>query len=277
MAEKNPERLKILEKIEEFERAGKFNEDIEQDAPGRQLMPEEIDYCRYGFFSHWKAKRAIGLARKMVKGLQKANQFFLKDVRGIENLKDLKTGAIMTSNHFSPLESFAIHLGYEAACGKNKRFYRVISEANYTSYNGIFKILMQNADTLPLSSNKETLHKFLVSIDRILKDGNVVLVYPEQSMWWNYRKPRPLREGAFRFAIKSNVPVIPAFITMEDTEFTDNDGFPVQAYTVHFGKLIYPDPAKSKNENIAFMIEENSKIWKQIYEDFYKKPLTYLK
>lgn len=275
MAEKNPERLKILEKINEYEKTGRFNDDVEQDAPGHELKPQNIDYCRYGFFAHWKAKRAIGIARKMVKGLEMAHQFVLKDVKGIENLKGLKTGAIMTSNHFNAFESFAIHLGYEAACGR-KRFYRVISEANYTGYTGVFKILMQNADTLPLSSNKRTMHKFLTSLDRILKDGYVVLVYPEQSMWWNYRKPRPFREGAFRFAVKSNVPVIPAFITMEDTEYTDGDGFPVQAYTVHFGKLIYPDPSKDRKENIEYMSKENFKFCKEVYEEFYKEPLKYL-
>ena len=35
--------------------------------------------------------------------------------------------------------------------------------------------------------------------------GEKVLVYPEQSMWWNYRKPRPLKSGAFKFAISSIV------------------------------------------------------------------------
>ena len=48
-----------------------------------------------------------------------------------------------------------------------------------------------------------------------------ILIYPEQSMWYNYRKPKPLKVGAFSFAVKNNVPVLPIFITCEDTENFD--------------------------------------------------------
>ena len=48
MAEKSQERLEILKKIEEFEKAGRFSEDVEQDAPGKELLPDQIDYLRYG-------------------------------------------------------------------------------------------------------------------------------------------------------------------------------------------------------------------------------------
>lgn len=275
MAEKSPERLAILEKIQQYEKEGRFNEDVEADAPGKELLPDEIDYLRYGLFARWKARRAIETARKFVNMLQKQHQIIFKGVEGAENLEGFKGGAVMTSNHFNVMDSFAIHWGYEEIFGKGRRFYRVISEANYTSYEGPFKFLMKNADTLPLSSNKETIHKLLTSIDTLLKDGHVILVYPEQSMWWNYRKPRPLQDGAFRFAVKSGVPVIPAFITMQDSEYTDGEGFPVQEYTVHYGKPIYPDPEKSRKENIEYMKEENAKTWKEIYEKAYGIPLTF--
>lgn len=276
MPEKSKERLEILKKIEEFEKAGKFHEDVEEDQPGKELLPDDIDYLRYGFFAKWKARRSIEAARKFVMMLQKQHQIILKSVEGEENLKGLTSGAVMTSNHFNIMDSFAIHWGFETIWGKRKkRFYRVIKEANYTSYEGPFKFLMQNADTLPLSSNRQTIHKLLTSIDTILKDGHIVLVYPEQAMWWNYRKPRPLQPGAFRFAVTSQVPVVPAFITMKDSEYTDGDGFPVQEYTVHFGKPIYPDPNKDRKENIEFMKSENERIWKEIYEKAYGIPLTY--
>ena len=55
-----------------------------------------------------------------------------------------------------------------------------------------------------------------------------MLVYPEQSMWWNYRKPKPLKKGAYTFAAKNHVPVLPCFITMEDSDILGDDGFYVQ-------------------------------------------------
>ena len=93
---------------------------------------------------------------------------------------------------------------------------------------------MRHCNTLPLSSNFKTMEKFIAAVDRVLEKNQFVLVYPEQGMWWNYRKPRPLQKGAFSFAARNNKPVLPVFITMEDSDVLDDDGFYVQEYTVHF-------------------------------------------
>ena len=95
-------------------------------------------------------------------------------------------------------------------------------------------------------------------------------------MWWNYRKPKPFKKGAFTFAANNKVPVLPCFITMEDTEIMDGDGFPVQAYTVHISAPIYPDKNKSWKDNIELLMKKNSEVWKEIYEETYGIPLTYL-
>ena len=94
-------------------------------------------------------------------------------------------------------------------------------------------------------------------------------------MWWNYRKPKPLKEGAFYFAAKNRLPVVPCFITMEDSEITGDDGFPIQEYTIHIGKPIMPDPDKSARLNTKAMMAENYELWKDIYESEYNIPLTY--
>ena len=47
---KSPERLAILEKIAQYEREGRFDEDVENDPPSRVLLPEEIAYAR-GYIS----------------------------------------------------------------------------------------------------------------------------------------------------------------------------------------------------------------------------------
>jgi 1-acyl-sn-glycerol-3-phosphate acyltransferase len=124
--------------------------------------------------------------------------------------------------------------------------------------------------------NPTVMRDFLKSVDTILKKGNFILIYPEQSMWWNYRKPKPLKPGAFIFAAKNNVPVIPTFITMRDTEKTEESGAYVQAYTMHIMEPIYPDDSLSQQENVAHMLRENEKRWKEVYEKTYGEPLTYL-
>ena len=42
--EKSPERLKVLERIEENERAGLFNDGVENDPPTIELLPNKVDY-----------------------------------------------------------------------------------------------------------------------------------------------------------------------------------------------------------------------------------------
>ena len=94
-------------------------------------------------------------------------------------------------------------------------------------------------------------------------------------MWWNYRKPKPLKHGAFKLAARSKVPVIPIFITMQDSNMIGEDGFPIQEYIVNIEKPIYPDENATERENTDNMLLKNYEIWKKVYEDFYKIPLEY--
>ena len=94
-------------------------------------------------------------------------------------------------------------------------------------------------------------------------------------MWWNYRKPKPLKPGAFKIASRNNVPIVPVFITMNDSDMIGKDGFPIQEYTVNIGEPIYPDENLTERENTNNMLKENSRIWKKVYEDFYKISLEY--
>ena len=196
--------------------------------------------------------------------------------RGIENFRNLNSGALITCNHFNAFDSFAIQLAYEAADQPKRTFYRVIREGNYTNFPGFYGFLMRHCNTLPLSSNLETMKKFFDATITLLKDGNFVLVYPEQSMWWNYRKPKPLKRGAYVFACKADVPVLPCFITMKDSEQLDDTGFPIQEYTIHIPEPIYPDHSLSYRDRIEDLMQRNSDIWREIYEREYQTKLQYL-
>ena len=94
-------------------------------------------------------------------------------------------------------------------------------------------------------------------------------------MWWNYKKPRPLKLGSFRFAAKAGVPVVPFFITTEETDKKDAAGFPILAYTVHILPAIHPDPEKNIRVNTEEMCTANYNAWKAVYEEVYGIPLTY--
>ena len=270
------DRIAILQKIKEYERAGRFDEDVENDPPAPVLMPDDINYLNRGIREKAKTKVAFRLAHRLVDGLIKDRKLIIKEIRGIENFRNLNSGALITCNHFNAFDSFAIQLAYEAADQSKRTFYRVIREGNYTNFPGFYGFLMRHCNTLPLSSNLETMKKFFDATITLLKKGNFVLVYPEQSMWWNYRKPKPLKRGAYVFACKADVPVLPCFITMKDSEQLDDTGFPIQEYTIHIPEPIYPDHSLSYRDRIEDLMQRNSDIWREIYEREYQTKLQYL-
>jgi lipopolysaccharide biosynthesis glycosyltransferase len=270
------DRLQVLKKIRQYENEARFSEDVEQDPPTRAIKPGEVDYTKKKIKSKIKTRFAYFIARRFLNKINRKKIMIVKDIVGKENLANLKTGAILTCNHFNALDSFAIQMAYEASCDtKKKKFYRVIREGNYTSFPGFYGFLMRNCYTLPLASNNQALKEFMKSTNEILQRGDLVLVYPEQSMWWNYKKPKPLKKGAFQFAANNNVPVVPCFITMRDSDIMGTDGFKIQEYTIHILEPIYPDPLKSKTENVKEMMDKNYQLWKDLYEKTYEKPLVY--
>ena len=268
------DRVAVIEKIGELEAEGKFDIDAEDDPPTLPLE-EDVDYAKKKLISRMKAAAAFKAARVFVNNLIDNKQLIMKDIVGLENLTSLEGGAIITCNHFNAFDSFAMQLVYDHADTKKHKFFRVVREGNYTNFPGFYGFLMRNCNTLPLSSGFKNMQKFMSSVSEILKDGHFILVYPEQSMWWNYRKPKPLKKGAFSMAAKNNVPVLPCFITMQDSDVLGEDGFYVQEYTVHIGKPIYPDPDSAVGENAERMKDENYLLWKDIYENNYGIPLVY--
>ena len=269
------DRVEILHKIEQFEREGRFDEDVEADPPGRVLEPDEIEYIQKSITDKLKAKIAFMIAHRFVNGLIKDKKFIIKEMRGLENFTNLDCGAVITCNHFNAFDSFAIQLTYEASGHKDRSFWRVIREGNYTSFPGFYGFLMRHCNTLPLSSNRKTMKKFIAATNELIQNGNFVLFYPEQSMWWNYRKPKPLKRGAFMFAAKNHAPVLPCFITMKDSDVMGEDGFYVQEYTIHVAKPIFPDESLPYRKQIDDMMQKNYDVWKDIYEKEYHIALTY--
>lgn len=273
--EKSQERLVILDKIKCYEREGIFDLDVEDDPPTRPLTAGEVDYTYSKLSTKITSELANLVAKTFFDNLIKKGQLIIKEVRGFENYLAVKDrGVVITSNHFHPFEQYAVFKVIEKELGR-KRLYKVIREGNYTTFRGIYGYFFRHCNTLPLGSSLAVMREFSSGVDTLLKRGEKILVYPEQAMWWNYKKPRPLKSGAFQFAAKSLAPVLPFFLTMEDTEQLDGDGFPIQAYTVNILPAIYPEKGLSARENARRMAEKNYEAWKEVYEDFYGIPLRY--
>lgn len=275
--EKAPDRLKVLERIRQLEREGRFDVDAEDDPPTLPLEPGRIDYLRKKPTSRAKVKLSYALAGRFLDEMMREKKLVIREIKGMEHLDGLTTGAILTCNHFNPFDCFTVeHLFRTSVHQGKKQLFKVIREGNYTNFPGFYGFLFRNCNTLPLSQNKKTMYNFLKAVDEILRRGDFILIYPEQSLWWNYRKPKPLKNGAYKFAVKNRVPILPIFIALDDGEDYGQDGFPIQEYTVFIEKPIYPQEGLSEREQVSAMRNENYEVWKRIYEEFYGIPLEYL-
>ena len=272
--EKSAHKLELIRRIEDLEKRQLWHLDVEDDPQTYPLMPDRVDYLNEKLSSKLKNKIAnIAGARFFDKMIAK-RQLIIKEIRGIENFAAVQGGRIVTCNHFSVCDNYAVWIALRDHMD-GKMLYKVIREGNYTNPPKPFGLFMRHCNTLPLSGQTATMKKFLRAVKVLLQRGETILIYPEQSMWWNYRKPKPLQDGAFSLAVKNNVPIVPIFITMEDSEVLDPDGFFVQEYTIYVLPAVYPDATLSKNDAKEAMKKENYEAWVRVYEDFYQKPLVY--
>ena len=272
--ERSEHKLKLLEKIAELEKNELWHLDVEDDPETYPLMPEDVDYLNEKLSSRIKSRIANRIGTAFFDGMIKKRQLIIKEVRGIENFEAVSGGRIVTCNHFSICDNYAVWKVLQPSMG-GKMLYKVIREGNYTNPPKPFGLLMRHCNTLPLSSRMATMKKFLQATKLLLERGETILIYPEQGMWWNYKKPRPMQDGAFSLAVRNGVPVVPIFITMEDSDVPDGEGFFVQEYTLHILPAIYPEKGLPRGGAEARMKEENYAAWVKVYEEFYKKPLVY--
>ena len=267
------DRINVLNKIEICEKNKRFDLDIEDDPPAKNLMPNQVDYLNKKLSSKFLTWHYNNCAKKFIKHQIKRKNLIIDKIEGIENFNKVSGGAILTCNHFNPFDSFAVK---ESIKGTKNKMYTVIREGNYTSFKGFYGKIFKHCNTLPLSSNKDTMKLFVKAMQDILNKGNKVLIFPEQAMWWNYKKPRPLKNGAYNLAVKNNVPIIPFFITFLGSNEIGKDGFTIKKYTVHILEPIYPNPNLSLKENIEQMKQLNFNAWQKVYEQTYGIKLKYL-
>ncbi|MBR2018787.1 MAG: 1-acyl-sn-glycerol-3-phosphate acyltransferase [Clostridia bacterium] len=272
--EQSAHKLELLRRIAELEKKELWHLDVEDDPETYPLMPDQIDYLNEKWTSKIKNRIANIFGARFFDRMIAKRQLITKEVRGIENFQAVKGGKIVTCNHFSVGDNYAV---WKALCDHmdGKMLYKVIREGNYTNPPKPFGLFMRHCNTLPLSSQMSTMKKFMKAVKVLLGRGETILIYPEQSMWWNYRKPKPMQDGAFSLAVRNKAPIVPIFITMEDSDVLDPDGFYVQAYTIHILPAIYPDETLSRAEATQKMKEENYAAWVKTYEEFYGKPLVY--
>ena len=195
------------------------------------------------------------------------------DICGLDSVSVPEGGLIITSNHFSPMENTVIRL----LCKKLNKKLSIVCQASNFAMTGLVGFLMNYADTIPLSAESHYLARDFLSIlkESLAEEHRAILLYPEQEMWFHYRKPRPPKSGAYFYAAKLGAPILSCFVEIRDKDEDANEEFKKVRCILHVLGVLMPDPALSVKENTERLQEADFALKKACYERVYQKPLTY--
>lgn len=268
------DRLAVIENIKACAASGNFNDKVETGDPVLALEDEKKITGAY-----LENRRRIGYSIKRAAALCAARIATKKinrdtEITGLEKLPDDLGGVIITSNHFSPLENTVIrHLTNKMG----RRRLGIISQCTNFAMGGPIGFLMNYADTIPISREPHYLARDLMKVlkERLVEKKDAVLLYPEQEMWFNYRKPRPPKNGAYFYAAKLGVPIISCFVEIIDSDEDASDEFKKVRYVLHVLDVLKADPALSTKENTEALAAVDYALKCSCYEKCYNKKLSY--
>ncbi len=254
----------------QYERDGDFNHVTDESSyDACDPVDETFNYLRRRYRDRIKHFFYLRALKKYCKKINK--ELTNLKVVGRMNLFGVLGGCIVTCNHISKVDSFAVR----AAVGMDIKFVA----ADFNNWKGKIGNISRNTGYLPIPANLNlsVMRKFNHAMEYFLRKKWSILIYPEQSMWRDYKKPRPLKPGAFHYAAKYRRPIVPLFITIEDKpEKLDAEGrVNFGDYTIHILPPIYPRKDLDERANIEYMQKANFEAWRQCYEKTYGIPLEY--
>ena len=244
----------VKENVEEVQDE---NEDVIQMYEPLELnIDEKYQYIKEGkIFSFFSNILYYGVAFPVLTILNKI--IYDLKIEGKENIKNLPKGAISVSNHVLILDCTMIGLAF----GLRKVYFTTREES--------FKIpfvrrLIKLLRAVPIPAKMSNKEYFMKQIDETLQKGKIVHFYPEKALWPYYEKIRNFKSGAFNFAIRNNVPVIPIVITFRNPEGIRKLFKRKKDITV---KILEPITYKGKNENKKDSVEKLKEQVRQVMKE----------
>ncbi|MBP1588018.1 MAG: 1-acyl-sn-glycerol-3-phosphate acyltransferase [Clostridia bacterium] len=175
-------------------------------------------------------------------------------VRGRDNLKkhrkELKnTGFVTVSNHVHRLDYMAVQMNMEP------RQMRILAWDKNMRGENKFIIRYTGGIPVPVNDFRATA-AMAKAVREYLKAGGVLHVDAEGSMWEYYMPIRPFKPGAFYFAVKANVPVLPFAFSYRERKGIQKLLYRKGLFTLNIGEPLYPDKTLPQSEAIKKLTVE---------------------
>lgn len=263
----------VISNIQRALAEGNLNKKVELGDPALSSKEKQELLLRYGQCKKGRKYRICNSIACAIRDGVGWSQNRNTIIKGMENLKMVTGGAIITCNHFNPLDSTIIRKFTRRA--RKKKLYIISQETNF-AMKGFLGFLLKYTDTVPITSDRNYMQEvFEPFLESLLRRREWVLIYPEQEMWFNYRKPRTPKRGAYYYAAKYQIPVISCFVEICDEGKKDTEEFRKVRYTLHILPPLFPESGKTVRENSIDMMEKDYEQKKSAYERIYGKKCTY--
>ncbi len=192
---------KYEEKMAELEKQRKYDVDVNY---GEYLFVQKQEPNHRYIYNRVIDKIYYAILRVMVFVFAPIVLFltYRLRIKKRKNLKKLgKSGGIVVFNHAALLDSLIIKQTIF-----RKTFFVGAEHNNKRGFGGYtIKIL----GFLPLSSLFSNQKNLDSAVSYYTSKGKLVCMCPETAMWRGYTKLRPFKNGAFYYAVKNDVPVVP--------------------------------------------------------------------
>ena len=181
---------------------------------------------------------------------------FSLQIDGRENLIGLENkGYISVCNHVNILDCTMIGV----ALNRTDLTITTIKE-NFEV--PVVRLFVKALGAIPIPRNIKGMEKFSDAVEIYLKEGKVVHFYPEGILFPYYNGLRKFKRGAFTYAIKNNVPIVPMIITYHER----NSKFrKTPTAQLHILKPVYP------NKNLKTEREQIKEIQAQVRKEMQDK------
>lgn len=184
---------------------------------------------------------------------------------GKKNIKKVrKQGCMVTINHVHNFDNLLVgtKLLHHRKC-----YFITLKDNINMPFVGF---LLRSLGGLPIPTSTKAMPAFEKSVNELLQKKKAILICPEASLWPYYRGVRPFKRGAFRFAIKNDVPILPVVISFR-RRLKKNKKYKYY-FTVQVGQPLYADSSlKNKNERISELQKRTYNFYKDTIESFYKE------
>lgn len=166
--------------------------------------------------------------------------FHLK-IEGKENLLPLAgQGYITVCNHVNMLDCAMI----ANAVHRKDIVFTTIKE-NFEI--PVVRIFVKLLGAIPIPRTVKAMQKFSEAVETLLKEGHVVHFYPEGVLFPYYNGLRGFKRGAFSYAAKYGVPIVPMVITYHAPKSSLRKK---PTAKIHVLPPVYPDASLSERERI---------------------------